>query len=193
MNESIFLCFISTIVYFFVIIFGCGRQCPRYSRQRTIKRARRNKITDTPGTAGSPANSSAFGRYSREKGIPPGKYQKLPPTGEPARIGGLTAKKRRPPYGIRHKDSKKIDISRLRSAGVPAPPASSALVYKNVFSPQNRIPPPAQPYPYEQIQKQESLDNHQIIKAFRKVGVTRFELATTRPPEEKFIFSDKSN
>lgn len=32
-----------------------------------------------------------------------------------------------------------------------------------------------------------------IIKAFQLVGVTRFELATTRPPEEKFIFSDKSN
>lgn len=28
---------------------------------------------------------------------------------------------------------------------------------------------------------------------YKSVGVTRFELATTRPPEEKFIFSDKSN
>ena len=30
-------------------------------------------------------------------------------------------------------------------------------------------------------------------QGFSLVGVTRFELATTRPPEVKFIFSDKSN
>lgn len=37
---------------------------------------------------------------------PPGEYQQPPLTGEPARIGGLKAKKRRPPYGIRYKDKK---------------------------------------------------------------------------------------
>ena len=32
-----------------------------------------------------------------------------------------------------------------------------------------------------------------IIKAFQLVGVTRFELATTRPPELNFTFSNKFN
>ena len=56
---------------------------------------------------------------------PPGEYQQPPLTGEPARIDGLKAKKRRPPYGIRYKDKKKFETSRPRPSGFPAPPASS--------------------------------------------------------------------
>ena len=41
--------------------------------------------------------------------------------------------------------------------------------------------------------KRKILDIRLNIKDSRLVGVTRFELATTRPPEVKFIFSDKSN
>ena len=170
MNESIFLCFISTIVYFFVIIFGCGRQCPRYGRQRTIKRARRNKITDTPGTAGSPANSSAFGRYSREKGIPPGKYQKLPPTGEPARIGGLTAKKRRPPYGIRYKDKKKFETSRPRPSGFPAPPASSVSHKTTYFPAESYSPRPHSPTHTNRYKNKKASTIIRLSRLFEKSG-----------------------
>jgi len=41
--------------------------------------------------------------------------------------------------------------------------------------------------------KEKILDIQSNIKDFPSVGVTGFEPATTRPPEEKFIFSDKSN
>ncbi len=41
--------------------------------------------------------------------------------------------------------------------------------------------------------KRKTLDIRLNIKSFPSVGVTGFEPATTRPPEEKFIFSDKSN
>jgi hypothetical protein len=41
--------------------------------------------------------------------------------------------------------------------------------------------------------KKKSTDNCLIISAFRLVGVTGFEPATTRPPELNFTFSDKFN
>ena len=41
--------------------------------------------------------------------------------------------------------------------------------------------------------KKESTDNHLTISAFRLVGVTGFEPATTRPPELNFTFSNKFN
>ena len=41
--------------------------------------------------------------------------------------------------------------------------------------------------------KKKSTDNCLIINAFRLVGVTGFEPATTRPPELNFTFSDKFN
>ena len=52
---------------------------------------------------------------------PPGEYQQPPLTGEPARIGGLKAKKRRPPYGIRYKDKKKFETSRPRPRRIVFP------------------------------------------------------------------------
>ena len=41
--------------------------------------------------------------------------------------------------------------------------------------------------------KRKILDIRLNIKDFRLVGVTRFELATTRPPELNFTFSNKFN
>ena len=41
--------------------------------------------------------------------------------------------------------------------------------------------------------KRKILDIRLNIKDSRLVGVTRFELATTRPPELKFTFSNKFN
>lgn len=41
--------------------------------------------------------------------------------------------------------------------------------------------------------KRKILDIRLNIKDSRLVGVTRFELATTRPPELNFTFSDKFN
>ena len=42
-------------------------------------------------------------------------------------------------------------------------------------------------------QKRKILDIRLNIKDFPSVGVTRFELATTRPPELNFTFSNKFN